>query len=214
MISNYHVISEYALAPKKHTIEYFNNGVELGELKLVAIDVVHDLALLEGYEKTAAPLTSAQEEVRQGGKIFSLGNPLDLGLTITEGTHNGYKQLSWKDIYMFSGALNPGMSGGAGVNDQGELIGVNVAMQGNDVGFFVPSKFVTQMIENFEEQKYKGSWMDIIQTQILEEEERIVGELMASKDSWTKPESRDERLVELPQDIHTAIKCWRINRRR
>lgn len=207
MISNYHVISEYALHPDKNRIEYHNNGVKQGDLKLVAIDVVHDLALLEGF-KDGKAISLAPKEVRQGGKIFSLGNPLDLGLTITEGTHNGYKQLSWREILMFSGALNPGMSGGAGVNDIGELMGVNVATQGNDVGFFVPAKFVAEMIDNYETKKYTGGWMDIIQNQILEEEVKLVADLKKRRTHWERPEAPDDKFVRLPQDIHEAIKCW------
>ena len=48
----------------------------------------------------------------KGERIYAMGNPLDLGFTIVEGTYNGLVDKSYDERIHFSGAINPGMSGG------------------------------------------------------------------------------------------------------
>ena len=46
LVTNYHVISEAVLYPAKHRLEYLNSAQQKGELKVLAVDVINDLALL------------------------------------------------------------------------------------------------------------------------------------------------------------------------
>ena len=55
----------------------------------------------------------------KGERLYSMGNPLDLGFTIIEGTYNGLVDRTYNDRVHFSGALNPGMSGGPTVSAEG-----------------------------------------------------------------------------------------------
>lgn len=48
---------------------------------------------------------------QKGADLYSLGNPLDLGFSIIEGTNNGVMKFSDDNNILFSGSLNPGMSG-------------------------------------------------------------------------------------------------------
>ena len=65
----------------------------------------------------------------KGERLFAMGNPLDLGFTIVEGTYNGLVDYSYNERIHFSGALNPGMSGGPTVTADGRIAGINVAKQ-------------------------------------------------------------------------------------
>ena len=56
-----------------------------------------------------------------------MGNPLDLGFTIVEGTYNGFVEKSYNARMHFTGAINPGMSGGPAVTAAGKVAGINVA---------------------------------------------------------------------------------------
>ena len=47
----------------------------------------------------------------RGAPIFAMGNPLDLGLTIAVGTNGGILDQTDDSRILFSGSLNPGMSG-------------------------------------------------------------------------------------------------------
>ena len=63
-------------------------------------------------------------------RLYSMGNPLDLGFTISEGTYNGLVEHTYNERIHFTGALNPGMSGGPTVTADGAVVGVNVATRG------------------------------------------------------------------------------------
>jgi hypothetical protein len=85
----------------------------------------------------------------KGERLFAMGNPLDLGFTIIEGTYNGLVDKSYDERIHFSGAINPGMSGGPVAGSDGRIVGVNVAkrLDGEQVGFLVPARFAAELIE-------------------------------------------------------------------
>jgi serine protease Do len=148
--TNYHVISQLVLEPQRFRAEYVRVDGKRGEVALVGFDVIHDLALvrLEGISNAAHfNLREANDPLRQGEKIFSLGNPLDLGFAISEGTYNGLVERRLYDQIHFTGALNPGMSGGPAVDEQGRVIGVNVAGTGGELAnLLVPLNYVRPLV--------------------------------------------------------------------
>ena len=84
-----------------------------------------------------------------------MGNPLDLGFTIIEGTYNGLVDRTYNDRVHFSGALNPGMSGGPTVSAEGQVVGVNVATRrgGQLLSFLVPARYAAALLQRVREQK-------------------------------------------------------------
>ncbi len=149
-LTNYHVISLLVLEPQRYRAEYVRVDGKRGEVALVAFDVIHDLALVRLEGISNAPhfnLREASDPLRQGEKIFSLGNPLDLGFAISEGTYNGLVERRLYDQIHFTGALNPGMSGGPAVDEQGRVIGVNVAGTGGELAnLLVPLNYVRPVL--------------------------------------------------------------------
>ena len=133
LVTNYHVISQFALQPSRHRLVYATVDGRQGALELLAFDVVHDLALLRPADpaplagRGAVPLRPADEPLPRGARIFSLGNPLDVGFAVAEGSYNGPVERSFLETLFFGGSLSGGMSGGPALDDQGRLIGVNVA---------------------------------------------------------------------------------------
>ena len=111
------MVSQYALEPATYRLEYIAPDGTTGPLKLHAIDVANDLAVVQ-LDRTALPFFTFDERAVQaatcpkGERLFAMGNPLDLGFTIVEGTYNGLVDKSYNERIHFSGALNPGMSGG------------------------------------------------------------------------------------------------------
>src|SRR5262249_59386101 len=87
-------------------------------------------------------------EVPKGERLYSMGNPLDLGFTIVEGTYNGLVDRSYNERIHFSGAINPGMSGGPTVTADGHAVGINVSKQlgGELVSFLVPARFAATLL--------------------------------------------------------------------
>ena len=151
-ITNYHVVSQYALEPSTYRLEYAAADNSRGEIRLLAIDVANDLALVRVDHKDQ-PFFQFDEravhgEVPKGERLYSMGNPLDLGFTIVEGTYNGLVDRSYNERIHFSGAINPGMSGGPTVTADGHVVGVNVAKQlgGELVSFLVPARFAAALL--------------------------------------------------------------------
>jgi S1-C subfamily serine protease len=119
-ITNYHVVSQYALRPERYRLAFTMAQGRSGSAELLAIDVIHDLALVKLKARTAsAPIDVAPLAFRPSGaplskgeRIYSLGNPLDVGFAVAEGTYNGVVRRGFYPQIFFGGALSAGMSGG------------------------------------------------------------------------------------------------------
>jgi hypothetical protein len=155
ILTNYHVISQVALEPQRYRLNFQMADGEKGALQLIAFDVVHDLALVRMATPPAAVAARGTFDFRpsaaplsQGERIFSLGNPLDVGFAVVEGTYNGLVERSFLPQILFSGSLNPGMSGGPVHDDKGRVVGVNVATRrdGQQISFLVPAQFAQALI--------------------------------------------------------------------
>ncbi|WP_257165058.1 S1C family serine protease [Bradyrhizobium sp. SRS-191] len=151
-ITNYHVVSDAALEPKTYRLEYTGADGTQGAVTLLAVDLPNDLALVR-VDKQNAPFFTFDKaaldgSLPKGERLYSLGNPLDLGFTIIEGTYNGLVEHSYNDHIHFTGALNPGMSGGPAVNAQGQVVGINVATRrgGQLISFLVPARFAAALL--------------------------------------------------------------------
>ena len=147
LITNYHVIADLVNNPDNHRAEWIAENDSTGSLTLLAVDAVHDLALLQAEGLSVEPLRIAAIEPAKGSRIFAMGNPYDLGLTIVEGNYNGLLEKSLYEKIHFTGSINPGMSGGPALNGAGELVGVNVATAGNQVSFLVPASYVNALLD-------------------------------------------------------------------
>ena len=155
LVTNYHVVSQYALQPGGHRLVYATVDGKQGALQLLAFDVINDLALLKPVDpaplagRGAVALRADNQPLARGARIFALGNPLDVGFAVAEGSYNGPVERSFLETLFFGGSLSPGMSGGPALDEQGRLIGVNVAARrdGEQVSFLVPAKPVRALIE-------------------------------------------------------------------
>ncbi|NCT68550.1 MAG: trypsin-like peptidase domain-containing protein [Rhodanobacteraceae bacterium] len=152
-ITNYHVVAQYALEPATYRLEYARPDGTQGALRLLAIDVAHDLAVvrLDGAELPYLRFDAAAVagELPRGERAWAMGNPLDLGFTIVEGTWNGRVERSYDERVHFTGAINPGMSGGPAVGAGGTVVGINVAkrLDGELVSFLVPARHAAALLE-------------------------------------------------------------------
>lgn len=154
VVTNYHVVSQVALQPQRYRLVYTGADGEQGALELLAFDAIHDLALVRMVRAPGAPARTAlalrprTSPLARGERIYSLGNPLDVGFAVVEGTYNGLVERSFYPSIFFGGALNPGMSGGPVLDGLGRVIGVNVATRfdGQQVSFLVPAEFAEDLL--------------------------------------------------------------------
>ena len=152
-ITNYHVVSQFALEPKTYRLFYTAADGSKGPLEILAIDIANDLAVVRldhgGMPFFRLDEPDAGPSLGKGERLFSMGNPLDLGLTIVEGTYNGLVDRSYTERIHFSGAINPGMSGGPTVTAEGRVVGINVSklLGGDLVSFLVPVRHAAILLQ-------------------------------------------------------------------
>jgi Do/DeqQ family serine protease len=136
------------------------------DAKVVGTDAPSDLAVLkiDGSALHTLPLADS-DKVRVGDVVLALGNPLGIGQTVTMGivsakgrsTSVGPANDSYQDFIQTDAPINQGNSGGALVNTQGELIGINsqiLSPSGGNIGigFAIPANMahnvMTQLIDH------------------------------------------------------------------
>lgn len=202
--TNYHVIGQVILEPELYYITFVGKDGQEGELKLLGLDVARDLALL-GADKPIGEAIKMSPLPPRGAPIYAMGNPLDLGLTIAVGTNGGILNQTDDSRILFSGSLNPGMSGGPTFNDQGEVIGINVATARNDISFIVPSRFLNDLIEQSSADAFSNE-EDLkleVAHQVLAYETSYIEQLLER--DWPK---LDLRQFQLPGVISPTVRCW------
>ncbi|WP_140626003.1 S1C family serine protease [Methylibium rhizosphaerae] len=155
IITNYHVVSQAALQPERYRLIYSTADRKEGPLQLLAFDAIHDLALVKVADPAAIAGRGAlrfrprHTPVHQGERIYSLGNPLDVGFAVLEGTYNGLVERSFYPTVFFAGSLNAGVSGGPTLDERGQVMGINVAARrdGEQVSFLVPAQFAEDLLQ-------------------------------------------------------------------
>ena len=156
IITNNHVIEG------AQSIEITTNDNKTYTAELIGTDSSTDIALLK--IKTLEPLsylTFGDSNLAKVGEwVLAVGNPFNLTSTVTAGIISAKsRDLSGQNTQSFiqtDAAVNPGNSGGALVNTNGELIGINTAITsktGSYIGysFAVPSNIARKVIEDLME---------------------------------------------------------------
>ena len=141
-VTNYHVVASAVLEPERYRLGWQSAAGVEGEATVLAVDLRNDLAVIQlgRVQPAMFELRPAQPALANGDKLYSMGNPLDIGFTVSEGSYNGRVERGVYDLLHFTGALNPGMSGGPAVTADGKVAGVNVSQMrgGQLVNMLVP----------------------------------------------------------------------------
>ncbi len=200
--TNYHVVSDMVQYPDRYRLQYRDFQGKQGELTIRAIDVVHDLALVQRSEEGLPYFNLSSTKPSQGIRMFSMGNPFDLGMTIIEGNYNGYLKYSMHEKILFSGSLNPGMSGGPAINTAGEVIGINVSTMGSDISFLVPVNYLQALTRQMN--KNGTDFQNDIGKQLRANQKQLLSTLLESE--WKLvPFGKG---IRVPERISNFTKCW------
>ena len=107
---------------------------------LIGEDKDTDIAVLQVPITGLAGIRVADmPKVRVGDVVLAIGNPLNVGQTVTMGivSATGRDRIglnTFENFIQTDAAINPGNSGGALINAHGELIGINTAIFSQTVG--------------------------------------------------------------------------------
>jgi S1-C subfamily serine protease len=185
VLTNYHVVSQFALDPDTYTGEWVDTGGQRGNVELLAVDVLHDLAVVRVNRNGTGVFQVPEHLARlsQGQYLYSLGNPLDLGFAISEGSYNGVITRSFYDQLMFTGPINAGMSGGPSVTVDGQVAGVNVSkrLDGELVSFLVPARYAQDLLKKITpDSRPPKDFNTIVAQQLLAHQKAMVDQLLAT----------------------------------
>ena len=154
ILTNYHVVQN-----ANSIIVLLQTGQSLSA-ELIGFDIFTDLAVLK-VNAINLPVIPQREGLisRAGDVVLAIGNPLNLGQTITQGiisatgrTGGGLSITSYLEFLQMDAAINNGNSGGALINTNGELVGINsrkfIDPQENIQGIFfaVPYKLANKVM--------------------------------------------------------------------
>lgn len=210
LITNFHVASQLALEPERYRGVYVPVDGKEADVELLAFDVRNDLALMR--VKSPSPTQQVlsfrpkEEPLSRGERIYSLGNPLDIGFAVTEGTFNGLVQRSFYPRIFFGGALNPGMSGGPALDEAGRVVGVNVSkrLDGDLVSFLIPADFAQALLERGARASpiIKPAHPEVAR-QLTEHQELLTAKFTSAP---LRPQKHGGYSVPVPED--SMARCW------
>ncbi len=144
------------------------------QAELVGEDKETDIAILRIPINGLNPIEVADSlPVRVGDVVLAIGNPLNVGQTVTMGiiSATGRNRIGLTDFENFiqtDAAINPGNSGGALINAHGQLIGINTAIfsqavGAQGIGFAIPISIALdikqQLIDNG---KVTRGWIGVV----------------------------------------------------
>ena len=160
-IDNKHILTnQHVVAEGTKFVVTFNSG-ETAEAKLVAKDETTDLAVLEVDVEGLIPIqVSALDTVDVGEWVMAIGSPFGQEQSVSTGIVSAkYRSQTMQstsgvsfylNMIQTDAAINPGSSGGALVNEKGELIGINSIINSTSgsysgVGFAIPADYAVDV---------------------------------------------------------------------
>ncbi len=153
ILTNNHVVA----GAQEITVELENDKTY--DAKVIGTDPPSDLAVLK-IEGNKFPFLNLgdSDQVLVGDIVLAIGNPLGIGQTVTsgiisaKGRRTGIGDGSFEDFLQTDASINRGNSGGALINLNGELIGINsqiLSPTGGSIGigFSIPSNLAKSVME-------------------------------------------------------------------
>ncbi|MEM9835852.1 MAG: Do family serine endopeptidase [Bacteroidota bacterium] len=161
IVTNNHVVEE------AEEIKVVLNDQRTYDGTIIGVDPTTDVALIK-IEETALPTVkfADSDAIKIGEWVVAVGNPFSLTSTVTAGIVSAKgrsidilrekSQYAIESFIQTDAVVNPGNSGGALVNINGDLVGINTAISSPTgvfagYSFAVPSKIVAKVVEDLRE---------------------------------------------------------------
>lgn len=196
------------------------------DARVVGQDPPSDLALLkvDASNLPVLPLGNS-DNVRVGDVVLALGNPMGIGQTVTmgiisaKGRQTGLSSGAFEDFLQTDAPINQGNSGGALVNTNSELVGINsqiLSPTGGSIGigFAIPSNMARTVMETLARSgRVRRGQLGIIVTKVNSE---IVERLKLNNQNGVfiaqvQPGASAERAGIKPGDIITTFNGIPVN---
>ena len=160
ILTNNHVITTEDGSSADEVLVELNDGEEL-VAEIIGRDPLTDLALLKiDAQSLVAVELADSDDLQVGDVVFAVGNPMGIGLTITQGIVSATKrddlsilgEGSLESFIQTDAPINPGNSGGALLDTFGRLVGINTAILSRSggsvgIGFAVPTSIARPIVQ-------------------------------------------------------------------
>ena len=219
IITNAHVLQDAA-----EVEAVLNNGVRK-EATIVGKDTISDLAVLEIDGKDIDTIAEVGDsgKLRVGEMVIAIGNPLGFGDSLTQGIVSSTRRVipvsinqdgvyDWEqEVIQTDAAINQGNSGGALVDLNGRVVGINsmkVANMGVEgIGFAIPMDGAMPVIEELLDKgrvvrPYMGVYSMDLSLYLEDREDAAESESEESEDG-DKAADEDELIV--PEDVKDGV---------
>lgn len=215
VVTNYHVISQFALEPDSYRLRYATTDGQGGALELLDFDARRDLALLRAVDdgqggglkgRGALAFRPQHQPLAKGERIYSMGNPHDVAFAVVEGNYNGLVERSFDPLIYYAGGINPGMSGGPVLDEDGRVVGVNVSTMlfAQQVSFLVPGEFAADLVKrSLDAKPIRTAAWSRLRDQLTRYQDELVTRFVALP--W---QSANHKRYRLPVPRQDFMRCW------
>ena len=140
IVTNYHVIENASV------INIYDDGGNLitGDIKITGYDLDIDIAILKISSVFSSSLKIGKSDTLMVGEtIYTIGSPYGLQNTLSEGIVSGLRT----NEIQISAPISPGSSGGALINEYGEVVGITTSgiSEGENLGFCIPIESINNL---------------------------------------------------------------------
>jgi serine peptidase DegS len=168
-----HIITNYHVVQGADEIRVQLADGRIATPSIVGMDPDTDLAILRVDLKDPPVMPMGRSnELRAGDVVLAIGNPFGLSQTVTQGivSATGRGRLGvtdFEDFIQTDAAINFGNSGGALINTDGELIGINTAVLAQNLGtdgisFAIPVNMVRGVMDQIiEHGRVRRGWLGV-----------------------------------------------------
>jgi S1-C subfamily serine protease len=110
------------------------------DLALITLPIAECLPVVIGHS----------DHLAQGDRLYTIGNPSGLALSVTSGIFSGYRDIDQRRYLQTDAPINPGNSGGPLLTEDGHVVGINtMTLRGTQgIGFAIP---IEAIFEEFPE---------------------------------------------------------------
>jgi len=144
ILTNAHVVN------KAYSIEIISDMEYHDEITIMKSDEDIDLALVSVDVRTNSFLTfEPKPEIRPGQRIITIGNPMGLEKTVSDGLISAIRVFDDIQVIQISAPISPGSSGGPLLNEHGYVIGVTSATleEGQNLNFAIGIKTIRNFLK-------------------------------------------------------------------
>ncbi len=209
IMTNKHVVSD---ATANYTV-ITSEGKELKNARVVARDPINDVAFVRvSASGLPAATLGDSEAVKIGQRVVAIGNALGqfqnsvtegiisgIGRPITAGDgSDGVAPESLSNLFQTDAAINPGNSGGPLLNLEGQVIGINTAVAGQNaqnIGFAIPVNDVKAQLASVKTQgKIVRPYLGVRYV-ALSKEVAVANELSVNEGAWLRSDATEPAIL-------------------